>query len=217
MAGKQELKIFVLPIFVDVEKIKNAPVTIDMHKKYPGHDFILLMMSRFTKEKNIPTAIRAVGELKKECPTILLIITGNGPEKINIESIIKNQKLQNNVIVEEWTGDIASYYKTADAFLLFSAYEGYGRAIIEATIAGCPVIMTDVGVAGDVICNGENGIIIPVGDTEALKKAILDLYKNRKKGIGMGERAQRDVARHLYASKQEYLQMYKKSLEQCLE
>ena len=48
----------VLPIWVDIDKIKNTPITIDLHKKYPQFDFIILMASRLTKEKNISLAFK---------------------------------------------------------------------------------------------------------------------------------------------------------------
>ena len=43
----------VLPIFVDVKKIQSAKVKIDLHQKYPEYDFIILVASRLTKEKNV--------------------------------------------------------------------------------------------------------------------------------------------------------------------
>ena len=56
-------RIFVLPIFVDAEKIKNAPVNADLRKKYPQFDFIILMALRFSREKNIGLAIDAMAEI----------------------------------------------------------------------------------------------------------------------------------------------------------
>jgi putative flippase GtrA len=49
--------------------------------------------------------------------------------------------------MEPWCDDPASYYKTADCFLITSDYEGYGMTIVEALAAGCPVVSTDVGIA----------------------------------------------------------------------
>ncbi len=165
-------RIDVLPIFTDTEKIKNAPVRIDLRKKYPQFDFIALMASRFTKEKNIPLAISAMAEVVKKYPRAGLIIVGDGPEKKNYESGIRNYELEDNIIIENWTDDLASYYKTADVFLITSDYEGYGRTAVEALAAGLPVVMTDVGIAGEFIINGENGLVVPVGDAHALADAI---------------------------------------------
>ncbi len=80
-------KITVLPIFVDIKKIQSAKIKTDLHQKYPEYDFIILMASRLTREKNISLAIEAMHELatKYEKNTnirkILLLIVGEGPER----------------------------------------------------------------------------------------------------------------------------------------
>src|SRR3989344_1142990 len=68
----------VLPIFVDTEQLKNAPVKTDLRKKYPQFDFIVLMASRLTKEKNIPLAFAAMKEIVKKHPRVGLVIVGSG-------------------------------------------------------------------------------------------------------------------------------------------
>ena len=89
-------KITVLPIFVDIKKIQSAKIKTDLHQKYPEYDFIILMASRLTREKNISLAIEAMHELatKYEKNTnirkILLLIVGEGPEREALqESIVK--------------------------------------------------------------------------------------------------------------------------------
>jgi len=165
-------RIVVLPIFVDVQKIKDAPVKTDLHKKYPQFDFVALMASRFTREKNIPMAISAMVEVVKRHPKAGLIIVGSGPEESRLKLLATHCSLLSHVVFEPWTDDLASYYKTADVFVLTSHYEGYGRTVLEAEAGGCPVIMTDVGIAGEIVKHNENGLVVPVGDTRALIDAI---------------------------------------------
>mgnify|MGYP001565613723 FL=1 len=143
-----ESKIEVRPIFVDIEKIKNAPVKIDLHKKYPQFGKIILMASRLTKEKNIDLAIELMPKFLKQNPKTGLIIVGSGPEEKKLKA--KSAKLKNNIIFEPWSDDLPSYYKTADLFLNTSWYEGYGMTLVEARAAGCPVLSTDVGVAREI-------------------------------------------------------------------
>ena len=198
----------VLPIFVDTEKIKNAPIKTDLHKKYPQFDFIALMASRFTREKNIPMAISAMAEVVKKHPKAGLVIVGNGPEKKNYETLIEKYCLEKNIMLENWTDDLASYYKTADVFVLTSNYEGYGRTPIEAEAAGCPVIMTDVGIAGEIVKHGENGLVVPVGGTQALAEALISVVE--KKTI---------VQASLPAqpTKEVYMEAYKQTWKQCIQ
>jgi len=138
------------------------------------------MASRLTREKNIGLAIEVFAGIMNQESGIknpLLLIVGDGPERENLELRIKNyavpagrQELRSNAVIEPWTDDLASYYKTADLFLLTSNYEGYGRTVIEAQAAGLPILMTDVGVA--------IGEVVPVGDKAALVAALNKIMDN---------------------------------------
>jgi glycosyltransferase involved in cell wall biosynthesis len=184
----------VLPIFVDVEKIKAASIRTDLHKKYPNYDFIILMASRLTREKNISMAIEALARIRNQSPfggspegresgirNPLLLIVGDGPELPNLQLTTYSLKLETNVKFEPRTDDLISYYKTADLFLMTSNYEGYGRTIIEAAAAGLPIVMTDVGVAGDFLINGYNGLVTAVGSRDQITAAVRDLMENKNK------------------------------------
>lgn len=135
-----EEKIEVRPIFVDTEKIKNTPVTVDLHQKYPQYKKIALMVSRIEKEKQIDMAIRAFAAL----PDHALVIVGEGSLRKKLESIAPS-----NVYFEGWH-DPATYYKTADVFINTSAYEGYGMSLVEAQSVGLRILSTDVGVAKEI-------------------------------------------------------------------
>ena len=208
-------KIEILPVFVDVEKIKNAPVQIDLHKKYPQFDFIILMASRLTKEKNIGMAAEAMEGVVKSYPRVGLIIVGVGPEKANLKFKIKNLKLDKNVIMESWMTNLSSYYKTADLFLLTSNYEGYGMTVVEAVACGCPVIMTDVGLAGDVLESGYGGKVIPVGGKKELEDLIKSFYANSDLRDGLLLYSSKIT--DSIPSKTEYLEKYKKHWKDCLD
>lgn len=230
-------RILELPIFVDTEKIKNTPIKTDLHKKYPDYDFIILMASRLTKEKNIEMALKALREIintktnirtsdvqnindnlgtseaqtlknQRKLVSILLLIVGDGQERENLEFRIQNLGLENNIKIENWTDDLASYYKTADLFLNTSNYEGYGRAIIEALAADCPVLTTDVGVASEIIEFGKSGIIIKPRDTKALIESILEIIRSRQNYRGR-------IREGVIKNKTEYLSQYKKTFSFC--
>lgn len=158
----------VQPVNVDLEKFKNAPVVHDLHKKYPRFDKIILMASRLTWEKNISLAIQAMAEVIKSCPLAGLVVVGSGPLEAELKRKVKSLRLSDSVVFEDWTDDLPAYYKSADLFLLTSFYEGYGRTILEARAAGCPVVSTDVGVAREA-----GAIIASVSD---LAQVILNQF-----------------------------------------
>lgn len=197
----------VLPIFIDTERISRVPVQVNLKEKYPQFDKHILMASRWTPEKNIGLAIRAIGELIKNHPRTGLVIVGSGAEKTSLKKLARELGVEKNVFFEGWQEDLISYYKTADLFLLTSNYEGYGMTVVEALAAGCPVVMTDVGCAGEVVHDGGNGLEVPVGNLSALVHT-LDRFLSG--------------AVHLTSSlppllsQKEYLAQYQKSWEDAL-
>jgi glycosyltransferase involved in cell wall biosynthesis len=135
-------------------------------------------------------------------------------EKSYYELQIKGYGLKDNVIIEGWTNDLSSYYKTADMFIITSNYEGYGMTAVEAMAGGCPVIMTDVGLAGEVLIDSENGLVTPVGDKKALVEALNKLINNEDLRSKLSQNALEAVS-HLQ-TKQQYLEAYKKDWEGCV-
>ncbi len=138
------------------------------------------MASRLTKEKNIGLAIDGFSEVLKQYPKTGLIIVGDGPELNNLKSVSQNLKIDKQIIFEEWKNQdiLISYYKTADLFLFTSNYEGYGMTVVEAMAAGCPVLMTDVGIANEILINKKDGLVVSVNSKQELIKAILTLISN---------------------------------------
>jgi glycosyltransferase involved in cell wall biosynthesis len=99
---------------------------------------------------------------------------------------------------------VAREYETHDLLVFPSWYEGFGMVFLEAMAAGLPVIATPVGGVVDIVRDGENGVMVPVGDPDALATAMLDLWRNPERRTRLGaaarETARRytwgDVARH---------------------
>jgi len=208
-------KISVLPVYVSLDDYTHSTIRTNLKEKYPQLNFIILMASRLVGQKNIPLAIEAVGELAKKYPSVGLIIVGSGPDEQNLKLLTKNLKLEDNVFFETWTNDLASYYKTADIFLLTSTYEGWARTVVEAGACGLPVVMTSVGVAGELVKDGENGIIVPVGDKDRTMKAIEYLYLHPEIRKSMGEIAKQVIKDISIRDPGEYLRQYKESFSPC--
>lgn len=139
----------VRPITVDIEWIKTAPITIDLHKKYPHFKKVVLMASRLEKEKNISLAIRAWPLVREAIPEAGLLIVGGGSLKKDLKAQVAVTGQTDSIVFEDWAerGTLASYYRTADLFLNTSLFEGYGLTLVEARAADCPIVSTDVGVA----------------------------------------------------------------------
>ena len=197
------IKISVLPIFVDIEKIKNFPVKADLRQKYPGK-FIVLMASRLSREKNLVFAVEALSSLIRANKRIVLLIAGNGPEEQKLKLMTKDCGLWTNIVFEPWSEDLSSYYKTCDLFLLSSNYEGYGMTLIEAASAGAKIISSDVGIAPELL-DKEN--IFNVGDKNGLIEKLNLAIEGKIR-----------PAKPLpIQTKEDYLRLYKEALERCIQ
>lgn len=207
-------QVSVLPVYVDLDRYLNGKAKVNLHKKYPHFDFIILMACRLFGQKNISLAIRAVRQLSKKYPRLGLLIVGSGPLEGRLKK--ESEDIRVNVAFESWSDDLVSYYKTADLFLLTSVYEGWARTVIEAMASGTPIIMSDVGLAGEIVENGKNGIVVPVGDEAAVVAAIEDLYRNPKKREMLSKSAYQTIVNLELRYKEKYLKLYEASFRSCI-
>lgn len=142
-----EEKIEVRPVKINTEFIKNYETRLNLKKGYSDYSKIFLVLGRLESVKNISWIIDLFAEIIKDRPSYLLLIVGEGSELENLKSKVKNLKLEGNIKFESWTNEPIAYLKGVDCLLFPSLSEGYGMVVIEAYVAGCPVIMNDVGVA----------------------------------------------------------------------
>lgn len=205
-----KVKPIVLPILVDVGKLQLAEIKTDLKQKYPQFNFLILMASRLSKEKNIELAIKAMVQIVQKYPKAGLIVVGEGRDAENLRSFVQCYGLDKNVVFESWSQDLVSYYKTADMFLLTSNYEGWGMTVVEAAACACPIVMTDVGCAGEFIKNEQNGFVVNVGDEKGLISVIIKLTEDKNLAKDLGMKAQNST--HQLLDKDKYLNLYKTSL-----
>lgn len=191
----------ILPIFVDIEKIKNTSILINLHKKYPQFKHITLMISRLEREKDIKRVLNVFKEIVKKHPKSGLIIVGEGSEGKALKSAVQKLKIDENIVFEGWQREVVSYYKTADLFINSSLYEGYGRTLVEALASEAPVLSTDVGVANEI------GVDIFVSDEELLDKISSYI-------LGQGKK--QTLQNYPFKSEKEYLLQLRNSWDRCI-
>ncbi len=131
--------IAVLPIFIDVGTYATE---LPCPPEYGPHPR-LLVVGRLAPEKRVHLTIEALTGI----PEAHLYIVGDGPLRANLESRAKKLGVHDRVHFIGWRNDVSAYYQHANCFVLTSAFEGYGMVLVEAALAGCPIVSTHVGVA----------------------------------------------------------------------
>ena len=202
-------KITRVPIPVDVSSFRHATVTVDLHRSYMEHSQIILSMGRLTHEKNFSLLLRAFARVRHVHEGALLVLVGHGPLLDDLRFLARSLDIEGHVRFLPWARDVASYYKSADVYVQPSLYEGWGLAVVEAMASGVPVVMTDVGCAGEVLRDRESGLVVDIGDEGSLAEAISWVLAHPEDAKRLSAQATL-VTEHL-ATKGQSLELYKTS------
>jgi len=141
---------------------------------------VLLGIGRLVEQKNFPLLVKAFARVRQHIDVRLVIIGG---DQSSIDQMAHRQELQ-MLAAELGVGDDVEligyksnpypYLKAARLFVLSSNYEGFGNVLIEAMLAGCPVVSTDCPSGPSEILNGgQYGLLVPVDDPESMAEAML--------------------------------------------
>lgn len=195
-------KVFVLPIYVDRERIESGQLAFDIHARY-GWRFALLAVARLEPEKNLAFALRALARVRATFPDTGLVVVGRGSKEGALKSLADKLGLAGFVEFAGWQDDLASFYQSANLFVQTSLFEGYGLALVEAGLSGVPVVSTPVGVAQE-LTHGQELYLVNHNDDEALAGAIIDLLENNFKRENLKINLKRALEQKLI-SKKDYL------------
>src|SRR3989344_6864890 len=206
----------VTPVFIGIAALRSQPLATDIKKKYPQFDFLIRMVSRLSREKDIGTALRALAEILKKSPKTGLVIVGDGPERAHLLLLATDYGLLTNVMFEGWQDDLVSYYKSADAYLLTSLYEGYGRTLVEAASLGCPIVSSDVGIVGEVLLPDENALVCAPRDADCFASAVLRIREDGHLKRILSVRAEQAI-NGIEMSREDYLKNCSRIWRACLQ
>lgn len=171
--------------YENMEKLKNQ---LDIQNKK-----IVLYVGRLVKRKGVEYLIKAFAKLKKEEDDIVLIITGRGESKDELELLSKKLNIDASVYFTGYVKDelLPAYYLLCNTCIVPSITYGIGDPWVfivnEAMYFGKPIITTDaVGAAFDMIRNGKNGFMVPEKDADALYTSMKKIITEPELEINMG-------------------------------
>ena len=137
---------------------------------------VIVTIGRLHPQKNQELLINAFARIAPQIPEYILEIYGDGELKEKLQTKIESLALKNRVFLKGTSKAIHSLIYDASLFVLSSDYEGIPNTLLEAMTLGIPCISTDCrpGGAREIIKDGVDGTIVPVGDIEALSNAMIE-------------------------------------------
>lgn len=154
-------------------------------------DVILLHIGRFSPPKNHKLLIEAFALALRECPKMRLWLVGDGELRPAVEKLVAEKGLQPQVSFLGIRTDVAELLSRCDIFVLSSDWEGMPLTVLEAMAASRAVISTSAGGVPELVEDGVNGILVPLGDAEALAQAFLRLADEPELCRRMGREGQK--------------------------
>jgi len=171
-------KIKVIYNSVDIELVKKSKEEEIKHPLFMNRTPIIITFGRLISRKGFCDLLKAFCLI---CDKWLarLVLIGEGEDRMRLEKLTEELNLKNKVLFLGYQENPFKYISRAAVFVLPSLWEGFGNVIIEAMACGIPVISTRCPSGPDeIITNEVNGLLIPVGDMNALAKAILRLLED---------------------------------------
>ncbi len=157
---------------------------------------VVLSVSRLHPEKHIERLLRAAPRVLANRPDTVFVIAGGGEEGARLKALAADLGLGRSVL---FTGSVPlerlpALYAAADVFATLSDRTNVLNPLNEAMISGLPVIALNTGRTGDVVRNGENGVLLQSAEPAALGDAILGLLSDdgKRTTLGAGARASAD-------------------------
>lgn len=195
----------------EVPKIKNRKPSFakqgtgeDEAKKSRRPSKVVLGVGSFLRQKGFETLIRAFAKVR-ENKRVKLIILGEGEERKKLESLVKDLKLEEDVDMPGFMENPYAYMAKADIYVLSSWWEGLPNTLIEAMACGTPVVSTDCPSGPrEILEDGKYGKLVPVGDVEAMVKAIEETLEDPPDSKKLRERVK---AFSLEKAADEYLKL----------
>ena len=132
---------------------------------------LLLAVGRLIAQKDHATLLAAFASARERHPDARLAILGSGPLEPALRAQIGSLGLGDAVVLPGRL-EIRDWLERADVFVHTSRWEGFGIVLLEAMLAGLPVVATRVSAVPEVVADGETGLLVEAGDAAALAAAL---------------------------------------------
>jgi len=150
---------------------------------------------RLVKRKGPEHLVNAFSKVLKAVPNAKLAIAGGGTEAANLRAQIKKLGVERSAFMlgKLQREQVAELMAAADVFVLPSLFESFGLVLLEAMAVGTPVVCTQTQGALEIVKNGEDGLVVPPGDDDALADAIVRVLSDRRLAGHLGTNGQKTV------------------------
>ena len=147
-------------------------------------------IGRLSEQKGYVYLIKAARQVVERIPDAQFVVVGEGPKRQELETLVREFGLTGRVILTGIQENPRVCYRLFDLFVLSSLWEGTPLVLIEAMMAGVPVVATSVDGTLETLSHQETGFLVPPRDPDSLSNAVLELLSDFSLRSMLAKRAQ---------------------------
>ena len=167
------------PVLKEVSPLEDIILDTKRKDYSKGSVFKILAVGRLHPVKDYMTLLKALRLVLSTHRNVKLYIVGDGPDKLNLEAFVRENRMINNVVFVGFVNELKDYYNMADLFVSTSITEGFGNVIVEALSHGLYVFASNSKGGVLDILNDTNGKLFHVGDFVTLKNYVIDFIESK--------------------------------------
>ena len=191
-------KIVVIPNGVDVDRFAETREDDAAERRDVGAKFGVGIIGELAPIKGQESFLRAAAIVSSLRDDVDFIIAGEdksrtGENRRLLESTIDELNLRQCVRITGWADDMVELLRSLDVFVSASRSESFGIAMVEAMASGVPVVATMTAGAQEIIADDKTGVLVPVGDAEAMAEAICKLLDDPGRRARLADHARRMI------------------------
>ncbi len=166
--------IHVVPNFVEPARYEAAASHPGARRWANPEEKILVHISNFRPVKRVLDVVDVFERVRREMPARLLLV-GDGPERSKVEQRCRRCDICDDITFVGNLAKVEEILTGSDLFVLPSETESFGLSALEAMACGVPVVATGVGGVPEVVRDGVDGLLFPVGDVDAMAAGALEI------------------------------------------
>lgn len=156
----------------------------------PSQKRVITTVGRLVDSKGQADLLNALSALKKKFPELAGLLIGDGPERANLEALARRLGLEQDIVFAGTRNDVGNLLAISEIFAFPTYYEGLPGSLIEAMMAGKPIVATNIENNAEIITSGQNGLLVPIKAPAELADAIAWLLNHPAEAEQLANHAQ---------------------------
>jgi len=202
--------------FVDQSKLRTIPLGVDpdfFEYSEPADSKELVAIGSLRERKGYDILFEALNVIRQEHPDVHLNVFGDGPLEAELHAQVERLDLAGNVTFHGYVDQsiVREHLSRARAFVHPSRSESFSLVRLEAMSTGCPVVVTDISGAREMVRDGEEGFVVPIESPEPIADAVTTLLSDYELTKQISRQARERIEEKYDWRKiaEEYLDLYR--------